>query len=405
MVPQSLAEAQALDAADPLREARSQFSLAEDLIYLDGHSLGPPTAASLARLAAGAEHDWRVRLIRSWNEAGWIDLPARMGARLARLIGVAPADVIVCDSVSVNLFKLAAATLAYASQRRLLVEDLEFPTDQYVAEGLAAMTGASIMRLAPGADEAALREGGVFIKSVVNYRTGAVADVEGLEAIAAQSGAQIIWDLSHAAGVLDLRLEAWGASLACGCGYKYLNGGPGAPAFVYVRGDRADRLRSPIQGWFGHTDPFAFQSCYEPMAGVGRFAAGTPPILSCLALDGALDAFEGVNLAQAQAKARALGVLWLERAKALGLASASPEHPSQRGGHVTILHADGYAIVQALIAQGVIGDFRAPDAMRFGFSPLYLTFEEVWRAFDALEEVVTSERFREPRFAARAKVT
>lgn len=405
LVPQSLADAQALDAADPLRQARAQFSLAEGVIYLDGHSLGPPTHASLSRIAQGAGHDWRLRLIRSWNEAGWIDLPARMGARLARIIGVAPQDVIVCDSVSVNLFKLAAAALADAPHKRLLVEEAEFPTDQYVADGLAALTGAQRVRLEPGAEEAALHRGGVMIKSIVHYRTGAVADVARWEAMARDHGTQLIWDLSHAAGVLDLQLERWGASLATGCGYKYLNGGPGAPAFVYVRGDRAARLRSPIQGWFGHADAFAFESGYRAAEGVGRFAAGTPPILSCLSLEGALDAFDGVSLAAAEAKARALGTLWLHRAETLGLTIGSPRDPQRRGGHVTILHPDGYAVIQALIAEGVIGDFRAPDAMRFGFSPLYLSFEEVWRAFDLFEAVLRSERYRDPRFAARAKVT
>ena len=405
VAPQSLAEAQALDAADPLAEALAHFSLPEGVIYLDGHSLGPATHSALARVQAGATQDWRTHLIRSWNDAGWIDLPARIGGRLARLIGVEADEVLVCDSVSVNLFKLAAAALAVTPRRRLLVEAEEFPTDQYIAEGLTALTGAPLERIAAGAAETALREGGVLIKSVVNYRTGAVADLDTLEAAAQVGGARIIWDLSHAAGVLDLRLGARGVSLATGCGYKYLNGGPGAPAFVYVRRDLGEQLRTSIQGWFGHQDAFAFHSDYAPVSGVGRFAAGTPPILSCLALEGALEAFDGVSLTAVEAKARALGQLWLERAVRLGLTAASPRDPLQRGGHVTILHPDGYAIIQALIAQGIIGDFRAPDAMRFGFSPLFLRYADVWRAFDAFAEVLESGSFRDPRFTARAKVT
>jgi len=404
-IPKSLAEARALDAADPLSDARSHFSLPEGVIYLDGHSLGPATHAALARLERGARSDWGENLVRSWNNAGWIDLPARMGARIARLIGVAEDEVLVCDSVSVNIFKLAASALEVTPRRLLMAESGEFPTDQYIVEGLAEAVRAESARIEPAAEEAALRQGGVLIKSVVNYRTGALADIGALEAVAREGGARIVWDLSHAAGVLDLRLGERGAVLASGCGYKYLNGGPGAPAFVYVSRSLANQLRTPIRGWFGHVDAFAFQEEYTPLSGVGRFAAGTPPILSCLALDGALDVFDGVDPGLLEAKARALGGLFVDRAARLRLAIGSPRDPMRRGGHVAILHQEGYAIVQALIARGIIGDFRAPDAMRFGFSPLFLRYEDVWCALDALQDVLDRESFRDPRFALRAKVT
>lgn len=403
--PRSLAEALELDRADPLGPTRAHFSLPEQVIYLDGHSLGPASNSALERLGQGADVAWRTRLIRAWNEAGWIELPARLGARIARLIGAEPEEVLVCDSVSVNLFKLAAAALPLCARQRLIVEADEFPTDQYVAAGLAQLAGMEIVRAPAGEALASLREGGILIKSAVNYRTAAVAEISAFEAAAAEGGACIIWDLSHAAGVLALEIRNAGARFATGCGYKYLNGGPGAPAYLYVRRDCWSRLRSPIQGWFGHADPFAFDADYAPLAGVGRFAAGTPPILSCLALEGALQAFDGVSLQAVEAKARALGAMWLERAAALGLASATPSAASERGGHVALLHPEGYAIVQALIARGIIGDFRAPDAMRFGFSPLFLSYAEVWRAFDALQEVLQTGAYRDPAFSRRSKVT
>ncbi len=402
--PTSLVEAEALDRADPLAFARDRFVLPQGLIYLDGHSLGPASRASLDRVETAAGRDWALGLIRSWNDAGWIDLPRRLGARLARLVGAEPDEVVVCDAVSANIFKLAAAALPLVRAPRLIVETDEFPTDAYVLEGLARLARAELVRVAPGEGPAALAAGGVLVKSVVNYRTARVADIAAHEAAAVAGGGRVVWDLSHATGVLALDLPSAGAALATGCTYKYLNGGPGAPAFVYVARELAGRLASPLSGWFGHARPFDFDGAYEPAPGAARFAAGTPPILSLAALDGALDAFDGVDLAAVQAKARALGDLVLARAAALGLPSISPE-AGRRGGHVSLLHADGYAIVQALIARGVIGDFRAPDAMRFGFGPLYVGYADVWRAMDALQDVIETRAFDDPRFRARAAVT
>jgi len=393
-------EADALDRDDPLRGLRAAFDLPGGVLYLDGNSLGPPPRAALAAARACAEEEWRRGLIRSWNEAGWIDLPKRAGAKIARLIGARAHDVIVCDSVSVNLFKLAGALLARRPGRTLAVLGDEFPTDQYVLEGLAALTGAPLRRLREGE---AFPERSVVVRSLVHYKTAAVADMAATERAAAACGADLIWDLSHATGVLALDLSRDGARFAVGCGYKYLNGGPGAPAFLYARADEAAALRQPIAGWMGAKAPFDFSSVYEPAGGVARFAAGTPPILSLSALDAALDIFDGLDLLSLERKAQALGDLFLAAGEAAGLIPIRVA--GRRGGHVAFQHPDGYAIVQALIARGVIGDFRAPDILRFGFSPLYLSYADVRRAGEILQAVAAGGEFRDPAFARRATVT
>ncbi len=397
-------EALALDRQDPLAALRAQFDLPDGVIYLDGNSLGPPPRAALSRLAETAAAHWGRDLIKSWNSAGWIDLPKRCGAKIAALIGAAAGDVIVCDSVSVNIFKLASA-LMKQHPGALAYEHDEFPTDGYILQGLASLTGAPLIKREPGEPANAFKDNvSVLIKSAVHYKTAAVVDIAAWEAEAAKSGAVIIWDLSHAAGVIDINLEGAGARYAVGCGYKYLNGGPGAPAFVFVARAAAQSLDQPLSGWMGHARPFDFGGDYAPAAGVGRFACGTPPILSLASLDAALDVFDGVEMAAIEHKAKALGDIFLARAEALGLESVSPGADERRGGHVSLKFADGYAVVQALIARGVIGDFRTPDLMRFGFAPLYLRYADIWDAADALEEVLRSESWRDPTFAARKAV-
>jgi kynureninase len=405
-VPTSRKEAEALDRDDPLSHARSAFALPEDVIYLDGHSLGPATHAALKRVQEAAGKEWADGLIRSWNDAGWIDLPASVGARLAGLLGAAPDEIIVCDSVSVNLFKLAAAAMKLAETKTIIVEETEFPTDQYVMQGLAEISGAELKQA--GEDkgaEALAKECAVLVKSVVNYRTARIADMAAHEAAAKTSGGVVVWDLSHAAGVIDLDLAASGAWMAAGCTYKFLNGGPGAPAYVFVRGDLATRIESPISGWMGHAAPFAFEPSYKPRLGVARFAAGTPGILSLAALDGALAAFDGVDPRICARKAKRLGDLIVARTRAMGLECISPVEGHLRGGHVSVRHEEGYAVMQALIAAKVIGDFRAPDVMRFGVSPLFVRYVDVWDAMDALERVLETRAWDKPEFKKRAAVT
>lgn len=405
-LPASRAEAKALDAIDPLRHAKAKFDLADGLIYLNGNSLGPAPKTALDAVEAAAKEEWAKGLIRSWNEAGWIDLPARVGAKIAPLIGVSEDEVLICDSVSVNLFKLAAACMPLAGGEPILyVEEDEFPTDLYIAQGLSALGGFQTQRLPQGGGIEAIAKGGVLIKSAVNYRSARVIDIAAHEAAAAKSGGLIIWDLSHATGAIDLRLAERGARLATGCTYKYLNGGPGAPAFIYAEKALASRLNSPLSGWFGHKAQFAFDPDFAPLPGVARFAVGTPQILSMSALSGALDVYTNIAIADIQSKMRSLVNLCLARAETMGLENLCAETETERGGHVCLVHENGYPIIQAMIARNIIADFRAPGAMRFGFSPLFVSHEDVWDAMEALNEIIETGSWDHPQFKTRSKVT
>ena len=397
----SRTEAEKLDAADPLRTVRDAFDLPAGVLYLDGNSLGPPPRNVAARLQETADREWRRDLIQSWNKAGWIDLPARCGAKIAKLIGAPESDVIVADSVSINIFKLAAA-LHKKHGGDIVVFANEFPTDGYILQGLAALTGAPLRILSPD-DDPFTKTTRTLLVSAVDYKTASVADIAAMEKTAAANDVSIIWDLSHAVGLLPLDLESDGARYAVGCGYKYLNGGPGAPAFVYAHHDAA--LDQPLSGWMGHANPFAFDADYRPADGARRFACGTPPILSMSALDAALDLFDKADLHDVAAKAQGLGDLFLSRALARGLETVSPPPGERRGGHISLRFDHGYEVVQAMIARGVIGDFRAPDLMRFGFSPLFLSYAEVWDAAETLFDVLDTEEWRDPKYAGREKVT
>lgn len=404
--PRSLEDALARDAADPLAGARVAFALPDDEIYLVGHSLGPPTHRALETLHETATSEWAVGLVGSWNSADWIDLPQSLGAKIARLIGVEPGEVIVCDSVSVNLFKLVGAlTRTRRTGARIIVEAGEFPTDQYILERLAQQTGSDFVRAPKGAGIDVLEADDVLVRSLVDYRTADVAEVPQMESIATDKGGSIVWDLSHATGVLDLELANDGAKYAVGCTYKYLNGGPGAPAFIYVRADMSDALQTPLAGWLGHADPFGFSDEYQAAPGVQRFVAGTPPILSMAALNGALEVFGGVNMAELEAKARQLGEMCLAVLDGMGLPSPSPGIGARRGGHISLNHADGYAISQALADRGIKTDFRTPDTIRFGLSPLYLRYADVWRALEALDEILSTKSYLGEECSNPSKVT
>jgi len=392
------------DQQDPLARARSSFRIREGVIYLVGHSLGPPPVQARQK-TEDALSAWTDQLVRGWNTAGWIDLAERTGERIAQLIGADPGSVIVTDNVSVNLFKLAVAAMGLARRRLLIIEEDEFPTDQYIVAELGRLQQADVRRVPAGEGLAALETGGVLIKSAVSYRSSEVADIPAHEAEARHRGAMIVWDLSHASGVLNLTLAAHGVMLATGCTYKYLNGGPGAPAFICVSKDIADKVTSPLPGWMGHKSPFLFEASYTPRDGAARFASGTPPILSLASLDGALDAIAGYPLPALQKKAVGLGALAISRARRLGLEVLSPDDDSRRGGHVSLRINEGYPVVQALAERGVLADFRAPDTVRLGFSPLFLCFEQVWDAMDVLGDILASGSWDHPRFHARAKVT
>lgn len=401
-----------LDAADPLGEVRSRFSLPDGVIYLDGNSLGALPLAAAGAVQDAVERQWGGDLIASWNKHRWIGLPQKVGSKIARLIGAEADEVVAADSVSVNLFKLAAAAVGAQQGRRVvLTENGDFPTDLYILQGLAGMMPEVELRVvASGGIEAALDdEVALVLLSQVHYRSGAVRGMARLNAAIRAVGALSLWDLSHSAGVLDVDLNRDGADLAAGCGYKYLNGGPGAPAWLFVARRRQALLRNPLSGWMGHARPFDFADDYAPAAGIDRWLCGTPPILSLTALDAALDAFDGVDMGAARAKAGALGDLFIERVEmrcaGKGLTLASPRAAAARGGQVSYRHPHGWAVMQNLIARGVIGDFRSPDVIRFGFAPMYVRRVDVWDAVEVLAEILESESWRDARYQTMAAVT
>jgi kynureninase len=354
---------------------------------------------------------WGEQLIRSWNSRGWIDAPQRVGAKIARLIGARENEVIVADSTSVNLFKLIVAAADLAPERRTILSEAgNFHTDLHIASGAAELSGRTLEIVERGEIDAALdADTALLLLTHVHFKAGFRFDMAAVTARAKAAGAFTLWDLSHSAGAVPLHLNRDGAEFAVGCGYKYLNGGPGAPAFLYVAEHLQERLVSPLRGWMGHAAPFAFTDDYLPAPGIARFLAGTPPVLAMAALESGVDAFEGVSMEQLWAKSIALFDLFAalvgERCAGHGLDCISPRAPEKRGSHISFRHPHAFEICQALIADGVIGDFRAPDVARFGLTPLYLGFEDVWEAVERLRVILETGRWREPRFAVRGKVT
>ena len=407
-------EARALDAADPLAAARDLFVLPEGVIYLDGNSLGALPRATAARVAQVIEREWGARLIRSWNSTaagapGWIDLPQRVGAKIAPLIGAASHEVIACDSTSVNLFKLLGAALALRPGRRVIVsEPGSFPTDLYMIQGLQAL-GLAEQRLAePEALMAALDDDvAAVLLSHVHYKTGQVHDMAAITAAAHAAGALAIWDLSHSAGAIAVDLSGSKADMAVGCGYKFLNGGPGAPAFLYVAEHLHAAIANPLPGWMGHAAPFAFTDSYAPAAGVARMLTGTPPILGLAALDCGVETIAALGMPALVAKSAALSDFFgrVVAATCPSLERVGPPLTAPRGNHVSLRHPQAYAICQALIARGVIGDFRDPDILRFGLTPAYLTFGDLWRAAQHLAAVLDAREWDQPQHQLRLAVT
>ena len=406
----TLDEAKALDATDPLAVARERFSLPERLIYLDGNSLGALPRAAPAALANTAERQWGEDLIASWNRHGWIDWPTRIAAKLAPILGAKPNELLIADSTSVCLFKLlAAAVQARPDRKTILTQKANFPTDLYVAQGLADMLGLTVRAVDPDEVPRAIdADTAVVTLTHVDYRSAAFYDMRAVNEAAHAAGALVVWDLSHSAGAVELDLNGTGCDLAVGCGYKYLNGGPGAPAFIYIAERLQDDLRNPVEGWMGHAEPFAFIDDYRPAGGVLKFLTGTPSILAMAALDAGIDTFDGIAMRDVAAKSRKLSHLFVAEVETRcddEVPLASPRNPAQRGSHVVFAHSQGYAVMQALIARGVIGDFRAPDLMRFGFCPLYNRFEEMVRAAEILADILASREWDQPRFHERSKVT
>jgi kynureninase len=424
--PASRAQCAALDRADPLAGYRDRFVLPEGMIYLDGNSLGALPRHTAARIQETVQREWGQGLIRSWNDAGWYHLPRGLGDRIAPLIGARPGETVVCDSTSVNLFKVLTAATRLRPGRPVVVSELgSFPTDLYLTEGVCGLSPGSgngdgngngngraraAERRLIGRDGAELEDllddrVAAVLLSHVDYRTGRLHDMAAVTELVHRHGALMIWDLCHSVGALPVRLAESEVDFAVGCTYKYLNGGPGSPAFLYAAERHHESASHPLTGWFGHADPFAFDPDYTPAAGIGRFLTGTPPLLSFAALQASLDVWDEVDLGALRAKSLALTGLFIRLAEQLGLHVVTPQDPAQRGSQVSLRHPAGYAVVQALIERGVIGDFRAPDIMRFGFTPLYLSHCDVWDAAEILADVLAGESWRDERFAVRGAVT
>jgi kynureninase len=402
-----------LDREDPLRAFRRRFFLPGPGVYLCGNSLGPLPRATPERLHQVLREEWGRQQVAGWNRSGWFHLAGQVGEKIGRLLGARPGEVMVADSLSVNLFKLLAAARTLRPGRRvLLTEEENFPSDLYMAQGLTALLAdGTEVRVVPRHRllEALSPEVAAVFLSHVGFRDGALWDLPRVTRQVQACGALMLWDVAHSAGVLPLRLAAAGVDLAVGCGYKYLNGGPGAPAFLYVAEAHHGRWRQPLQGWFGHARPFALEEEFEPAPGVVRGQCGTPPILSLAALEVGCDLLLEADLEQVADKGRRLGEVFLalvnERCPDLGLELASPADADQRGSQLCWRHPQAHALCQALIERGIVGDFRDPDILRFGLSPLILRYQDLWTAVEALRDLLVTEAWNDPRFHQRQAVT
>jgi kynureninase len=414
----SIADAVALDDADPLAPLRDEFDLPDGLIYLDGNSLGVAPRNAVGRAQTVISDEWAQGLIRSWNSAGWYDLPRRLGDRLSALIGAAESETVVTDTISVNLFKVLSAALrmqdAIDPKRRVIVsERCNFPSDLYIAEGLIAQLDRGYsLRLVDHPDELQTAIGedtAIVMITQVNYRTGYMHDMSAITALAQQHGALMLWDLAHSAGAVEVDLNGANADYAVGCTYKYLNAGPGAPGFVWVAKRHQASFSQPLSGWWGHASPFAMETQYRPDKGIARFLCGTQPIVAMSLVECGLEVFERTSMAALRQKSIALTEHFIAlveaRCGAFGLELVTPRDPAQRGSHVSFEHPNGYEIMQALIQRNVIGDYREPLVMRFGFTPLYTRFADIWEAVDVLRDILTTGSWKAFASQQRTQVT
>ncbi len=390
---------------------RAMFDLPDGVIYLDGNSLGPLPRTAAARVAKTVTAEWGQMLITGWNKAGWMDQPTQIGNRIARLIGAEPGSVVMGDTLSIKVYQALASALEMNPSRRVILSDTgNFPSDLYMAEGLCRTLGQgyTLKTVAPEDLATAIDDTvAVTLITEVDYRTGAKHDMAVLTAKAHAVGALTVWDLAHSAGALPVHLAECRVDFAVGCTYKYLNSGPGGPAFIYVSPRHTDQVRPALSGWLGHVAPFAFDPTYQPGMGIERMRVGTPSVLQMAALDAALDVWDHADIADVRAQSLALTDHFIDRVEASCpmLALATPRDHAKRGSQVSFRHPDSYAIMQALIARGVIGDFRAPDILRFGFTPLYISIRDVGVAVDILTDVMTNALWDDPKYKTRAKVT
>jgi len=403
-----------LDRLDPLALQRDAFALPRDKIYLDGNSLGALPRAAVARVQDTLQQQWGADLISSWNRHGWIDLPLQVGEKIAPLVGAAPGQVICADSISVNLSKLLSVVSLLRPERPVILSAADnFPTDLYMVQGLSRLLGEQRLRLVQVAEEeivdALSDQVAAVLLSHVNFRSGRILPMADISSAAHAAGALAIWDLAHSAGAMPVALDQCEVDFAVGCGYKFFNGGPGAPAWVYAARRHQDAIQQPLSGWMGHRAPFAFDPEYEAAPGMLQYLCGTPPILSMAALDAALDLFAEVDMEALRAKSVALGTLFLELLQKTELAAElrllSPSASEQRGSQLAFSHPQAYGLVQAWIERGVVADFREPDVLRVGFAPLYNSYGDIWQALEALREVVAGREHLDPRWSERQKVT
>ena len=409
MTTDTFARARSLDAADPLKAARDAFYVPEGIVYLDGNSLGCLPRATPGRVEEVVRQEWGRDLIGSWNSAGWIDLPTRVGGKIAPLIGAHANEVIVADSVSVNIFKLIGAALALRPGRTVILsEEGNFPTDVYMIEGLEAQGLARRRLVERERLEAALDDDvACLLLTHAHYKTGELFDMAAMTSAAHRAGALVVWDLSHSGGALPVDLNGAEADFAVGCGYKYLCGGPGAPAYAFVADRHITAIQQPLSGWMGHARPFAFSDDYAPAPGIERLLCGTPGILGMAALEEGVDIIAGIGVDALYAKSQKLSEFFRQCLSEHGLALelVSPDDPAQRGSQLSYRHKDAYAVCQALIARGIIGDFRDPDIVRFGFAPAYLRFEDMSKAAQHLAQVLETGEWQRSEYRERAAVT
>ena len=405
-------ECAALDAVDPLAALREEFTLADGLIYLDGNSLGPVTRAARERVAQVIEHEWAEGLVKSWNSAGWMATPTRLGDRLAPLIGAHAGEVLVADTLTIGLAKLIGGALSLRRDRHVILTDIaNFHSDIYIVRAMAHFADRDVVvRTITREDLAANLDSDVALVMLthVDFRTGEMLDLAGITAQVHDVGALMLWDFAHSAGAVPLDVTGANVDFAAGCTYKYLNGGPGSPGFIYVRASFQGVLENPIPGWLGHARPFDFELEYAPAAGMQAFVTSSPSIVALAVLDGALDVWNRVTIDAVRAKSLVMSDLFIDlvEARLPGVFTlATPREHARRGSQVSLRHPQSYGVVQAMIERGVIGDFREPDIARFGFAPLYLRYVDVYDAVEHLVEVIESEDHLAPRFAVRQAVT
>lgn len=404
----------ALDKADPLAHKRAEFALPVNTVYLDGNSLGALPKVVKSRVAEVVTQQWGEHLIRSWNDHHWIDLPTQVGEKIAPIIGAAPGQVICCDSISVNLFKLLSSALSLNSERNVVLSTEDnFPTDLYMVQGLSDLLGEDLCQLKLVAEQQITQsltdDVAVLLLTQVNFRSGQLLDMHALTKHAQDKGILVIWDLAHSAGALPVELDQCNVDFAVGCGYKYLNGGPGSPAFLYVAKRHQAAVKQPLSGWMGHAKPFAFDAQYQGADNVNKYLCGTPSVIAMSALDAALDVWQDVSTLHIREKSIALADVFIKLVRSQScladLDLCSTEDSTQRGSQLAFAHDNAFAICQALIEKGVIADFRAPNILRFGFTPLYNSFEDIWKAVTILAEVVHTQLYKELRFNKAGKVT